>query len=67
MLEEWSIRSNLQCVFNFLSCILQVYDEAFHALHKELPDVTTSVFKEIETWIGQRAAEEAHQSKQKPL
>ncbi|XP_058023408.1 monoglyceride lipase isoform X2 [Ahaetulla prasina] len=45
----------------------KVYDEAFHALHKELPDVTTSVFKEIETWIGQRAAEEAHQSKQKPL
>ncbi|XP_070594486.1 monoglyceride lipase isoform X1 [Erythrolamprus reginae] len=45
----------------------KVYDEAFHALHKELPDVTTSVFKEIETWIDQRAAEEAHQSKQKPL
>ncbi|XP_026579097.1 monoglyceride lipase isoform X1 [Pseudonaja textilis] len=45
----------------------KVYDEAFHALHKELPDVTTSVFKEIETWIGQRATEEAHQSKQKPL
>uniref|UniRef100_A0A8D0AYU4 Monoglyceride lipase n=2 Tax=Salvator merianae TaxID=96440 RepID=A0A8D0AYU4_SALMN len=43
---------------------LKVYDEAYHALHKELPEVTTSVFKEIQTWIGQKlsAAEEACRS-----
>ncbi|XP_064375052.1 monoglyceride lipase isoform X4 [Dromaius novaehollandiae] len=39
---------------------LKVYEEAYHALHKELPEVTTSVFTEILTWVGQKvpAAEE---------
>ncbi|XP_054243231.1 monoglyceride lipase isoform X3 [Indicator indicator] len=39
---------------------LKVYEEAYHALHKELPEVSTSVFTEILTWIGQKisAAEE---------
>uniref|UniRef100_A0A803SSH8 Monoglyceride lipase n=1 Tax=Anolis carolinensis TaxID=28377 RepID=A0A803SSH8_ANOCA len=43
---------------------LKVYEEAYHALHKELPEVTTSVFTEIQTWILQKlsAAEEAHGS-----
>lgn len=43
---------------------LQVYDEAYHALHKELPEVTTSVLTEIRMWISQKlsAAEEAHHS-----
>ncbi|XP_019355254.1 monoglyceride lipase isoform X5 [Alligator mississippiensis] len=35
---------------------LKVYDEAYHALHKELPEVSTAVFKEILTWIGQKVA-----------
>ncbi|XP_064012877.1 monoglyceride lipase isoform X3 [Pogoniulus pusillus] len=40
---------------------LKVYEEAYHALHKELPEVSTSVFTEILTWIGQKvsAAEES--------
>ncbi|XP_073501035.1 monoglyceride lipase [Phyllobates terribilis] len=33
---------------------LKIYDEGFHALHKELPEVTSSVFQEIERWILQR-------------
>uniref|UniRef100_A0A663LPT8 Monoglyceride lipase n=1 Tax=Athene cunicularia TaxID=194338 RepID=A0A663LPT8_ATHCN len=33
---------------------LKVYEEAYHALHKELPEVSTSVFTEILTWIGQK-------------
>ncbi|KAG8435915.1 hypothetical protein GDO86_007130 [Hymenochirus boettgeri] len=33
---------------------LKVYEDAFHALHKELPEVTTSVFQEIESWLQQR-------------
>ncbi|XP_034631758.1 monoglyceride lipase isoform X3 [Trachemys scripta elegans] len=35
---------------------LKVYDEAYHALHKELPEVSTAVFKEILTWIGQKVS-----------
>lgn len=35
---------------------LQVYEEAYHALHKELPEVSTSVFTEILTWIGQKVS-----------
>ncbi|XP_053233964.1 monoglyceride lipase isoform X6 [Podarcis raffonei] len=44
---------------------LKVYDEAYHALHKELPEVTASVLKEIQSWISQKlsaAAEEARHS-----
>ncbi|XP_063797247.1 monoglyceride lipase [Pseudophryne corroboree] len=33
---------------------LKVYENAFHALHKELPEVTSSVYEEIESWILQR-------------
>ncbi|KAG9472329.1 monoglyceride lipase [Eleutherodactylus coqui] len=33
---------------------LKVYDKGFHALHKELPEVTSSVFQEIERWLLQR-------------
>ncbi|XP_053148754.1 monoglyceride lipase isoform X3 [Hemicordylus capensis] len=33
---------------------LKVYEEAYHALHKELPEVTMSVLKEIQSWIGQK-------------
>ncbi|XP_053325564.1 monoglyceride lipase [Spea bombifrons] len=33
---------------------LKVYDTGFHALHKELPEVTSSVFQEIENWLLQR-------------
>ncbi|XP_040264519.1 LOW QUALITY PROTEIN: monoglyceride lipase [Bufo bufo] len=33
---------------------LKIYDKGFHALHKELPEVTGSVFQEIERWILQR-------------
>ncbi|XP_074861375.1 monoglyceride lipase isoform X1 [Carettochelys insculpta] len=35
---------------------LKVYDEAYHALHKELPEVSTAVFKEILTWIDQKVS-----------
>ncbi|OXB64522.1 hypothetical protein ASZ78_012785, partial [Callipepla squamata] len=35
---------------------LKVYEEAYHALHKELPEVTTSVFTEILTWVGQKVS-----------
>nr|XP_005507580.1 monoglyceride lipase [Columba livia] len=41
-------------VLSLLSPWLQVYEEACHALHKELPEVSTSVFTEILTWIGQK-------------
>ncbi|XP_041445303.1 monoglyceride lipase L homeolog isoform X4 [Xenopus laevis] len=33
---------------------LKVYEGAFHALHKELPEVTSSVFQEIESWLQQK-------------
>ncbi|XP_041130755.1 monoglyceride lipase-like isoform X1 [Polyodon spathula] len=33
---------------------LKVYDGAYHALHKELPDTTSSVLKELSSWILQR-------------
>ncbi|KAM8930815.1 monoglyceride lipase [Pelodytes ibericus] len=33
---------------------LKVYEDAFHALHKELPEVASSVFQEIESWLLQR-------------
>ncbi|XP_066472858.1 monoglyceride lipase isoform X2 [Tiliqua scincoides] len=41
---------------------LKVYDEAYHALHKELPEVTSSVFKEIKSWLGQKlpGSQEGH-------
>ncbi|KFP16305.1 Monoglyceride lipase, partial [Egretta garzetta] len=35
---------------------LKVYEEAYHALHRELPEVSTSVFTEILTWIGQKVS-----------
>lgn len=35
---------------------LKVYEEAYHALHKELPEVTTSVFTEILTWVSQKVS-----------
>ncbi|XP_078241383.1 monoglyceride lipase isoform X7 [Pogona vitticeps] len=43
---------------------LKVYDEAYHALHKELPEVATSVLTEIRMWFLQKlsAAEEARHS-----
>lgn len=50
-------------VLSLLSPWLQVYEEACHALHKELPEVSTSVFTEILTWIGQKvpaAGETSH-------
>lgn len=33
---------------------LKIYDKGFHALHKELPEVSSSVFQEIERWILER-------------
>ncbi|XP_072276647.1 monoglyceride lipase [Pyxicephalus adspersus] len=33
---------------------LKVYENAFHTLHKELPEVTSAVFQEIKSWILQR-------------
>lgn len=33
---------------------LKVYENAFHVLHKELPEVTNEVFQEIKSWILQR-------------
>lgn len=33
---------------------LKIYDKGFHALHKELPEVSSSVFQEIERWILKR-------------
>lgn len=37
---------------------LQIYEGAYHILHKELPEVTSSVFREINTWVSQRTAVE---------
>ncbi|XP_005387107.1 PREDICTED: monoglyceride lipase isoform X3 [Chinchilla lanigera] len=36
---------------------LKVYEGAYHILHKELPDVTSSVFHEINMWFSQRTRE----------
>ncbi|XP_040214907.1 monoglyceride lipase [Rana temporaria] len=33
---------------------LKVYENAFHVLHKELPEVTNEVLQEIKSWILQR-------------
>ncbi|XP_018409448.1 PREDICTED: monoglyceride lipase isoform X1 [Nanorana parkeri] len=33
---------------------LKVYENAFHVLHKELPEVTNAVFQEIKSWMLQR-------------
>ncbi|XP_073900685.1 monoglyceride lipase isoform X5 [Castor canadensis] len=33
---------------------LKIYEGAYHVLHKELPDVTRSVFHEINMWVSQR-------------
>ncbi|XP_045390206.1 monoglyceride lipase isoform X1 [Lemur catta] len=33
---------------------LKIYDGAYHMLHRELPEVTSSVFHEINTWVSQR-------------
>ncbi|KAM4721006.1 monoglyceride lipase isoform 1-T2 [Rhinophrynus dorsalis] len=33
---------------------LKVYETGFHALHKELPEVTSSVFQETESWLRKR-------------
>ncbi|XP_013837467.1 monoglyceride lipase isoform X1 [Sus scrofa] len=35
---------------------LKIYEGAYHILHKELPEVTDSVFREINTWVSQRTA-----------
>ncbi|XP_054443469.1 monoglyceride lipase isoform X2 [Pteronotus mesoamericanus] len=35
---------------------LKIYEGAYHVLHKELPEVTNSVFREINTWVSQRTA-----------
>jgi len=32
----------------------QVYEEAYHALHHDLPDTVESVLKEVSTWILER-------------
>uniref|UniRef100_M3Z0X2 Monoglyceride lipase n=1 Tax=Mustela putorius furo TaxID=9669 RepID=M3Z0X2_MUSPF len=33
---------------------LKIYEGAYHILHKELPEVTNSVFREINMWVSQR-------------
>ncbi|XP_027810278.1 monoglyceride lipase isoform X4 [Marmota flaviventris] len=33
---------------------LKIYEGAYHVLHKELPEVTNSVFHEINMWVSQR-------------
>lgn len=35
---------------------LKIYEGAYHVLHKELPEVTNSVFHEINMWISQRTS-----------
>ncbi|PNJ36949.1 MGLL isoform 6, partial [Pongo abelii] len=35
---------------------LKIYEGAYHVLHKELPEVTNSVFHEINMWVSQRTA-----------
>ncbi|XP_073087250.1 monoglyceride lipase isoform X3 [Manis javanica] len=35
---------------------LKIYEGAYHILHKELPEVTNSVFHEINMWVSQRTA-----------
>ncbi|XP_037380099.1 monoglyceride lipase isoform X2 [Talpa occidentalis] len=35
---------------------LKIYEGAYHVLHKELPEVTNSVFQEINLWFSQRTA-----------
>lgn len=35
---------------------LKIYEGAYHVLHKELPEVTSSVFHEIKMWVSQRTA-----------
>ncbi|KAM6214518.1 monoglyceride lipase isoform 2-T2 [Rhynchocyon petersi] len=35
---------------------LKIYEGAYHVLHKELPEVTKSVFHEINMWVSQRTA-----------
>ncbi|EPQ08234.1 Monoglyceride lipase [Myotis brandtii] len=35
---------------------LKIYEGAYHVLHKELPEVTNSVFHEIKMWVSQRTA-----------
>ncbi|XP_048212311.1 monoglyceride lipase [Perognathus longimembris pacificus] len=35
---------------------LKIYEGAYHVLHKELPEVTDSVFQEINAWVSQRMA-----------
>ncbi|XP_053576801.1 monoglyceride lipase isoform X2 [Bombina bombina] len=42
---------------------MKVYENSFHALHKELPEVSTSVFEEIESWLLQRIENSGASSK----
>ncbi|XP_037659147.1 monoglyceride lipase isoform X2 [Choloepus didactylus] len=35
---------------------LKIYEGAYHVLHKELPEVANSVFREISMWVSQRTA-----------
>ncbi|XP_006870555.1 PREDICTED: monoglyceride lipase isoform X1 [Chrysochloris asiatica] len=35
---------------------LKIYEGAYHVLHRELPEVTNSVFHEINMWLSQRTA-----------
>uniref|UniRef100_A0A8C9KEJ2 Monoglyceride lipase n=1 Tax=Panthera tigris altaica TaxID=74533 RepID=A0A8C9KEJ2_PANTA len=41
---------------------LKIYEGAYHVLHKELPEVTNSVFHEINMWVSQRTAAAGKQS-----
>lgn len=50
-----SIPCPVTCLTSCLSQ-LQIYEGAYHILHKELPEVTNSVFREINTWVSQRTA-----------
>lgn len=44
------MRSNL----DLFLCDKQVYEEAYHALHHDLPETIESVLKEVSTWIVER-------------
>uniref|UniRef100_A0A673UFV1 Monoglyceride lipase n=1 Tax=Suricata suricatta TaxID=37032 RepID=A0A673UFV1_SURSU len=35
---------------------LKIYEGAYHVLHKELPEVSNSVFHEINLWVSQRTS-----------
>ncbi|XP_043934479.1 monoglyceride lipase isoform X2 [Protopterus annectens] len=41
---------------------LKIYEGAYHALHKDLPEIINAVFKEIGSWIMQRIPKEQEKS-----